>query len=109
MAVRIRDTSRLKFARLITVGGVEHWESPEYPEVGNAADDLLYEVQAGDRIDLLSNRFYQTPDLWWIIALANEFRLLPNDLNTRDMIRIPSARRVFSQILRRPSRGLEGR
>lgn len=109
MAVKIRDTSRLKFARLITLDGVEHWESPEYPEIREAPDDIRYTVDLNDRIDRLSSRFYGTPDLWWIIALANELRLLPNDLSEGATLRIPSGRRVFTEILRRPSRGREGR
>jgi|GEM_PF-2146287 len=109
MSVRIRDTSRLKNARLITIDGVEHWEQPEYPSIDPAPDDIKYTVDGNDRIDRIATRFYGSPDLWWIIALANGFELLPNDLNARDVIRIPSGRRVFSQILRRPSRGIEGR
>lgn len=109
MAVKLRDTSRLKFARLITVGGVEHWEYPEYPVIDPAPDDIKYTVDANDRIDRIATRFYGSPDLWWIIAVANNLALLPNDLNANTQLRIPSGRRVFSQILRKPSRGLEGR
>jgi hypothetical protein len=109
MAVKIRDTSRLRFARLITIDGVEHWESPEYPVIDPAPDDIIYTVDANDRIDLVSTRFYSSPELWWIIAIANNMVLLPNDLKANAQIRIPSGRRVFSQILRKPSRGVEGR
>jgi len=107
MAVKIRDTSRMKFARLITLGGIEHWEYPEYPTIEAAPDDIKYTVDANDRIDLMAMRFYGNVDLWWIIAVANGLKLLPNDLNAQDEIRIPSARRVFSQILRKTSRGQE--
>lgn len=109
MTVRIRDTSRLRFARLITIDGVEHWEMPEYPEIREAPDDIIYTVDRNDRIDRIATRFYNSPDLWWIIALANELRLLPNDLSEGDKIRVPSGRRVFTEILRKPSRGREGR
>lgn len=109
MAVAIRDTSRLKFARLITLDDVEHWELPEYPEIPEAADDLRYEVQSNDRIDLLANRFYGSADLWWIIAIANGLELLPSDLKVRSTLRVPSGRRVFTQILRSANRGRIGR
>ena len=109
MTVKIRDTSRLRWARLITLGDVEHWELPEYPAILPAPDDIKYTVDANDRIDLLSNRFYGAPDLWWIIAIVNNIRLLPNGLNANTQIRIPSPRRVFQDIMRKPSRGLEGR
>ncbi len=109
MGIKVRDTSRLRFARLVTLDGIEHWEHPEYPEIGAAPDDIIYTVDLNDRIDLIAERFYSSPDLWWIIALANELRLLPNDLNGREKLRIPSGRRVFTEILRKPSRGREGR
>lgn len=109
MTVRIRDTSRLKNARLITIDGIEHWEYPEYPQINVAPDDIKYKVDKNDRIDRVATRFYGSPDLWWIIALANGFELLPNDLNEGDTIRIPSGRRVFSEILRKPTRGKVGR
>lgn len=32
---------------------------------------FLYQVVEGDRIDLLSNRFYRTPRKWWLICDAN--------------------------------------
>jgi hypothetical protein len=109
MSVSIRHTSRLSFARLITLDGVEHWESPEFPEIGTDPTDLLYTAGRDERIDLISYRFYGTEALWWIIALANEMELVPNDLYEGQELVIPSGRRVFSQILRRPSRGVEGR
>jgi nucleoid-associated protein YgaU len=109
MTVRIRSTSRLKFARLATIDGVEHWELPEYPRVDEAADDIKYVVDRSDRIDKLATTFYSDPSLWWIIALANGMALLPNDLDAGTTIRIPSQRRVFVEILRRPSSGAEGR
>jgi hypothetical protein len=28
-------------------------------------------VQDGDRLDTISNRFYKTPNNWWILAKAN--------------------------------------
>jgi len=99
----------LRFARLVEIEGVETWELPEYPEIAEATDDIIHRVDRSDRIDNLAERFLGSKDLWWVIALANEFRLLPDDLNASKEIRIPSARRVYSEILRHQSRGLEGR
>jgi len=109
MTVRIRNTSRLKFARLATIDGVEHWELPDYPRIEEAADDINYVVDRRDRIDRMATTFYSDPSLWWIIALANGMALLPNDLSAGTTIRIPSQRRVFTEILRRPSGGTDGR
>jgi len=109
MAVNVRKTSRLLFAKLITIDDVEHWELPEYPKIESAVDDKRHVVDQNDRIDRLALKYYGSMDLWWIIALANGMELLPVALNTNDTLRIPSQRRVFTQILRRPSRGREGR
>jgi nucleoid-associated protein YgaU len=109
MAVRLRKTSRLLFAKLLSIDDVEHWELPVYPKIEEATDDKRYTVDQNDRIDKIANKFYGSPELWWIIALANGMELLPSDLNANAVIRIPSQRRVFTQILRRPSRGREGR
>lgn len=109
MAVRIRDTSRLRWTRFLTVQEVEFWDLPEYPKIGPNDDDIRYIVTRSDRIDLISNRFYQSPDLWWVIAARNGLRLLPSDLYEGQELRIPSPRRVTNEILRNPSRGRDGR
>ena len=109
MAVRLRNTSRLRWAKLITLDDVECWELPEYPKIEAAPDDKRYTVGQNDRIDKLAQRFYGSMDLWWIIALANDMELLPDALSANTIIKIPSQRRVFTEILRRPTGGVEGR
>ena len=109
MAVKIRGTSRINFARLMTIDEVEHWEMPEYPIIAAAQDDTLYQVKQDDRIDLIANQYYGNPELWWIIAVVNDFALLPNDLKPLSTIRIPSNNRVFNKILRQASKKKEGR
>jgi hypothetical protein len=51
-------------------------------------------VKGLDRIDLLAQRYYQDPTYWWVIAKANEFEILPTDLNVGEEIVIPSPRYV---------------
>lgn len=107
--IKIRRTSRLQFARILSIATVECWEMPEYPEIEEANDDTIYTVKQVDRIDALAQRFYGAADLWYIIALANDMRLLPSDLKPFTTIRIPSSRRVFSTILRTAVKRREGR
>jgi hypothetical protein len=109
MAVKIRTTSRLNFSRLLVIDSVEHWEMAELPIIEPAQDDEIYQVNQEDRIDLISNRKYGNPELWWVIALANGFSLLPNDLKPFSTIRIPSNNRVFNKILRQAAKKKEGR
>lgn len=99
MAVRIRDTSRLGFATLGVIDGVEFWDLTEYPQIIPRNDDLRYEVSRGDRIDLLAYKFYGNPDLWWVIAIANDMEMPATGLNEGETIRIPTAQRVFNEIL----------
>jgi len=109
MTIQVRETSRQRFARLVEIEGVECWELWEPPTIDAHPDDIVYTVARTDRIDLLSYRFYSSSELWWIIALANDFRLLPNDMTENMRIRIPSPNRVFNQILKGATRGREGR
>lgn len=108
MTVRIREASRLQYARLAVLDGVEHWELPEYPTIEESNDDLRHDVDRNDRIDNLAQRYYGSPELWWVIAIANGMELLPNDLKPGTRIRIPSGKRVFSKILRTNRRNTEG-
>lgn len=109
MTVKIRSGSRLLYSQLLSIDGVEHWGFPEYPAILPANDDKTYVVARRDRPDTIARRFYGSPGLWWVIALANDWDLVPNRLNVGEKIIIPSQARVFSRILRRASRGQEGR
>lgn len=109
MAIRLRDTSRLRFSKLFDIEGVECWELWEPPTIDPQPDDILYTVARMDRIDLLAHRFYNSAELWWVIALANDFRLLPTDMKENMQLRIPSPTRVFNKILKSASRGKESR
>jgi nucleoid-associated protein YgaU len=109
MAVKVRSTSRLNFSRLLTIDEVEHWEMAELPVIVAAQDDTFYQVNQEDRIDLIAQRFYGNPELWWVIAVANGLDLLPNDLKPFSTIRIPSNSRVFNKILREAPKRKEGR
>lgn len=98
MAVSVRKRSRLRFADLVTVDGFEFWNMLEPPTLLSQLDDLHYQVQMGDRIDLLSFKFYGDPILWWVIAVANDLEILPTDLNVGDTLLIPSPRYVLQVI-----------
>ena len=100
MAITVTEHSRLLFARLLEAGGVTFWDTLELPELPEQSDDISYQVLQTDRIDLLANRFYGDPILWWVIAAANDMEILPTDLNAGDIIRIPSARFVLQELFK---------
>ena len=58
---------------------------PYHPE-----DIFVFSIK-GDRFDILSQRYYGTPDFWWVLRLVNaeSFGLFPNP---GKQLRIPSNR-----------------
>jgi len=69
------------------------------PAVVPNATDIIYTVPAGGvfRLDLISTQFYGVPDLWWVIATANNLLdpILAVPANTQ--IRIPARDRLASE------------
>ena len=98
MPISISTRSRLRFKELLDINGVTFWELDNLPTVPLSTDDQYYRVKQDDRIDLLANAFYSDPNLWWVIALANDMDLLPTDLVPNEIIRIPSPTYVATQL-----------
>lgn len=92
--------SRLRFASPGVIDGIEFWDLLDLPALPEQADDLTYQVQGGDRIDALATRFYGEPELWWVIAAANNLEILPTELNEGDFLRIPASRFILQQLFR---------
>lgn len=101
MAVRIAKNSRLRFSPLVTVDGYEFWDMLVIDDIPVRPDEIQYTVQQTDRIDTLAYLFYGDPVLWWVLAVANGFELLPNDLKVGSVLRVPSKTYVFSTVLGR--------
>lgn len=93
-SVRLQKFSRLRFGNLIEIDGVAFWDLLELPDILEQPDDVFHQVTGTDRIDSLAMLYYGSPVLWWIIAAANDLELLPVDLQTGDILRIPSKRYV---------------
>ena len=48
------------------------YTSTLYPQIYPSNTDIVTVVKVGaQRLDILSYRYYGTPDLWWIISQAN--------------------------------------
>lgn len=47
---------------------------------GRPTMGFVYQVKAGDRLDLLAQKFYRSPRKWWLICDANPDLLAPDDL-----------------------------
>lgn len=52
---------------------------------------IYYQVQAGDRYDILAARFLGDPMKWWMIADLNPQVFYPENLQPGAMLRIPTS------------------
>jgi hypothetical protein len=43
-----------------------------YPTIEKENSDIYIVSRVQDRLDLLANKYYGTPRLWWILAQANQ-------------------------------------
>ena len=99
MPTSVLQSSRLQFGDLLSYRGTEVWDTLDLPDIPVQTDDLQYMVQSADRIDRLAYRFYGDPILWWVIAAANDMEILPTDLYSGQILRIPSPGYVLQQLL----------
>jgi hypothetical protein len=73
------------------------YDRPSFPPT---PQDTYHTVRQGEdtRLDLISYKYYQTPELWWVIAVSNDILDPLGDLAVGDVIRVPSRNLVFSQV-----------
>lgn len=88
-------TSRYQILRVIHEDSdmIKYLETYNNVIVPESDDDIYHIVSSSEanRLDIISNKYYNTPTYWWAIALANEY-VDPFIINEGDMIRIPSLR-----------------
>jgi hypothetical protein len=54
-----------------TDSGNRYYQNILPPSITESEDDIFIITKIGDRLDLLANRYYLDPTLWWIIPSAN--------------------------------------
>ena len=57
-------------------------------EIPQRDSDLRIIATEGDRLDLLANRFYNNPTLWWFLARANNLKTMNVPAGTK--LRVPA-------------------
>ena len=79
--IKVTDGNRKRFYKYI-----------KYPEIPEDISDIYIITRIGERLDLLANKYYQNPDLWWVIMKANPNKLRRDSLLIKSgiQIRIPS-------------------
>ena len=89
MPVRISPSSRLRFADLRIIDEITFWDIVDLPTFVPSDKDIRHTVQGFDRIDLIADKYYQDPALWWVVAWANDIEIVPTELNENDILIIP--------------------
>jgi len=66
------------------------------PAVVQDSTDILYRVSQGGerRLDLISDNFYGTPELWWVIAVVNPGTDPLVGYEVGQTIRVPTRQRL---------------
>lgn len=84
------------YRRLINEDGDEYIETPNRIKIKETSKDSFYAVEMGcvNRLDLISNKFYGTPLLWWAIAIMNNIDN-PLDVKPGIVLRIPSLKSIY--------------
>lgn len=87
----LHDFSRFADQLLFSSNGVPFWGTWIQADIPFGPADAYHTVSSRDvgRLDLISYKFYQTPELWWVLAAANGIFFPPEDMQEGDVLRIP--------------------
>jgi hypothetical protein len=71
---------------------ISYYKNPFYQNIPLSTNDIYVITTSGDRLDLLSTRFYNSSQYYWVIALANPNKTNPGSLfiTPGTQIRIPA-------------------
>ena len=97
--VQVVSTSRLLFNSLLIVDGFTFWDLLDLPAFVSRPGDMKCTPTSNDRIDLIANSYYRDPNLWWVIAWANNMEILPTDLKVNVQIVIPDPNYILNNFL----------
>lgn len=70
--------------------GTKYLASRIYPKILPNDNDIYIISEQGDRLDLLANKYYQNPSMWWVIAVANNLNDANFSIEPGLQLRIPS-------------------
>ena len=66
--------------------------------VADASDTLFRVPQSAEgRLDLISQKYYGTPELWWVVALVNNIRDPLVGAEVGQTIRVPTRNRLAAE------------
>lgn len=84
--------NRYSYSKLLktTDTNKQYLESTIYPKIKPTDNDLYIISEAGDRLDILANKYYNDKTKWWIIATANNINDATFYVEAGLQLRIPS-------------------
>ena len=90
--------SRFFSQDLFLINGKRVWGTWESPKIPNSPFDNYHTVTQMDagRLDLISYKYYQTPELWWVLATANGLFFPADELVAGMILRIPDLNQITS-------------
>lgn len=71
-----------------------YYLAPQYVNYRTNSTDHVYQFRAGDRLDLLSKKFYNNPTYKWLILQANPQYFNEFDIKVGDLLVIPNPEEV---------------
>ena len=91
--------SRYSILRVIEDQGQTYLETYNQKFIPVSDDDAYHVVthREVNRLDIISEDYYGTPDYWWVIALANNM-IDPFIVNEGVMLRLPSLTPLMSPL-----------
>jgi hypothetical protein len=81
--------SRYEECEALKDGGREYTGVRLPTEMPPRPDDRFHTVMTGDRLDVLSHRYFGDANLWWLICDCNNLPF-PLDLQPGMLLRIPA-------------------
>lgn len=97
--VRIKRGSWLQNCRYNELAdGIVTWTMLDKPEIPERDGDLKVTLSDPGRPEQLAREFYGVPELWWVIAVANELRLPMIGFAPGVELRIPDPEWVRDQM-----------
>lgn len=61
-----------------------------YPKIKPSNDDIYIISESSDRLDILAQKYYGDPNLWWVIATANNLNDASYSIGEGIQMRIPA-------------------
>ena len=79
------------YRQIIDSNNDTYLETVNQTPVAESNLDKYHEVEQNEenRLDIIANKYYGSPDLWWVIAMGNNI-IDPFIVKVGDIIRIPN-------------------